>query len=123
MMPEEDYLQGPAKVSVRARADPKVTMASMLTDIINELKSIPGSDAFLFPVNPKQVTDYYTIIRNPISMQEIKNKIAAYSYQLRKDFLDDIKLMFDNSRLYNGDNNMLTVTARQVRYWKLEEFF
>ncbi|KAF1769961.1 hypothetical protein GCK72_001778 [Caenorhabditis remanei] len=114
MMPEEDYLQGPAKVSVRARADPKVTMASMLTDIINELKSIPGSDAFLFPVNPKQVTDYYTIIRNPISMQEIKNKIAAYSYQLRKDFLDDIKLMFDNSRLYNGDNNMLTVTARQM---------
>ncbi|CAH2122121.1 Bromo domain-containing protein [Caenorhabditis elegans] len=114
MMPEEDYLQGPLKVAHRARADPKVVMSSMLTDIVNELKMISGSDAFVTPVNSKKVVDYYNIIKNPISLQEIKKKISEQSYLLRKDFLDDIKLMFDNSRMYNGDNNILTLTAQQM---------
>uniref|UniRef100_A0A8R1EN25 Bromo domain-containing protein n=1 Tax=Caenorhabditis japonica TaxID=281687 RepID=A0A8R1EN25_CAEJA len=113
-MPEEDYLHGPTKSTQRARADPKVTMSTMLTDIVNELKMIPGSDAFLHPVNSKRVTDYYNIVKNPISLQEIKNKITKQEYALRKDFLDDVKLMFDNSRIYNGDNNMITVTAQQM---------
>uniref|UniRef100_A0A1I7TBT1 Transcription initiation factor TFIID subunit 1 n=1 Tax=Caenorhabditis tropicalis TaxID=1561998 RepID=A0A1I7TBT1_9PELO len=114
VMPEEDYLHGPVKQSVRARADPKVLIGTLLTEIVNELKMIPGSDAFLTPVNSKKVKDYYDIIKEPISLQEIKTKIASNKYVMRKDFLDDVKLMFDNSRLYNGDNNMLTVTAKQM---------
>lgn len=96
------------------RADPKVTMSTMLTEIVNELKLIPGTDAFLQPVNPKRVPDYYNIVKNPISLQEIKNKITKQQYELRQEFLTDIKLMFDNSRMYNGDNNVITVAAQQV---------
>ncbi|CAO4362636.1 unnamed protein product [Caenorhabditis nigoni] len=114
IMPEDDYLQGPIKVNNRMRADPKVVLSTMLTDVLNELKSLEGSDAFLFPVNPKQVTDYYNIIKNPISFQDIKNKIASYSYQLRKEFIEDIRLMHGNSRIYNGENNMLTMHAANI---------
>ncbi|CAI2299008.1 unnamed protein product [Caenorhabditis sp. 36 PRJEB53466] len=114
IMPEEDYLQGPAKSTHRIRADPKVTMSTMLTEIVNELKLIPGTDAFLHPVNPKKVPDYLKYVKNPISLQEIKAKITKQTYELRKDFLNDIKLMFDNSRTYNGDNNMITVAAQQM---------
>ncbi|CAI5438375.1 unnamed protein product [Caenorhabditis angaria] len=114
VMPEEDYLHGPVKSVHRLRADPKVTMSTLLTEIVNELKTIPGADHHLMPVNAKKVPDYYLIIKNPMDLQKIKNKISDQSYELRMDFLGDVKQMLDNSRLYNGDNHIITVTAQQM---------
>lgn len=62
-------------------------MGSLLMDIITELKTINGSEHLLFPVNSKQVKDYYTIIKEPMDLQKVKNKIIAGDYALRKDFL------------------------------------
>ncbi|CAB3407273.1 unnamed protein product [Caenorhabditis bovis] len=114
MMPEEDYLHGPVKNIHRLRADPRVTMSTLLTEIFNEMKAIPGADHHLVPVNAKKVPDYYTIIKNPMDLQKIKKKISDQVYELRKDFLADVKQMLDNSRLYNGDNNIITVAAQQM---------
>ncbi|CAD6184372.1 unnamed protein product [Caenorhabditis auriculariae] len=114
MMPEEDYLQGPAKSVQRLRADPKVTMSSMLTEIVNELKTINGADHHLLPVNARKVPDYHDIVKQPMDLQKIKINISDQRYELRKVFLEDVKKMLDNSRLYNGDNHVITEAARQM---------
>uniref|UniRef100_A0A914R5H1 Bromo domain-containing protein n=1 Tax=Parascaris equorum TaxID=6256 RepID=A0A914R5H1_PAREQ len=62
------------------------------------------------------VPDYYTIIKNPMDMQTIKKKISENKYELRRQFLADIKQMLDNSRVYNGDNHVITETARKVLF-------
>ena len=56
-------------------------------DIVTELKTIEGSEYLLFPVNPRQVPDYYNIIKDPMDLQKVKNKILEGSYALRMDFL------------------------------------
>uniref|UniRef100_A0A1I7XMT1 Bromo domain-containing protein n=1 Tax=Heterorhabditis bacteriophora TaxID=37862 RepID=A0A1I7XMT1_HETBA len=116
---EEDYLQGPMKSIQRVRADPRVTMGTLLTEIVTELKSISGSEHLLFAVNAKKVRDYYDIVTDPMDLQKIKNKIADNKYELRQDFLGDVKKMLDNSRLYNGDNHVITEAARKVNNFQL----
>ena len=62
-------------------------MGSLLMDIVIELKTIEGSEYLLFPVNPRQVKDYHEIIKEPMDLQKVKNKITEGHYELRKDFL------------------------------------
>ncbi|GMT19156.1 hypothetical protein PFISCL1PPCAC_10453, partial [Pristionchus fissidentatus] len=111
---ESDYLAGPLKSVHRMRADPKVTFATHLTDIVNELKMIDGSEHLSSAVNGRKVKDYYDIIKNPMDLQRIKMKISNNQYELRKDFLSDMKQMLDNSLLYNGQQNLITETARRM---------
>ncbi|PAV85933.1 hypothetical protein WR25_05698 isoform B [Diploscapter pachys] len=111
---DEDYLAGPAKSVHRMRADPRVTMGTMLMDIMNELKALPGAEHHLMPVNARLVPDYYQIIKEPMDLNRIKEKVAKNDYELRKDFLLDVRKMLDNSRVYNGDNSVITEAARQI---------
>lgn len=49
-----------------------------------------------------------------MDLQTIKKKLASNEYVLRKDFLQDIHQIFENSRIYNGDNHVITDAARKV---------
>jgi len=49
-------LVGPQKSVQRRRADPRVSMASLLMEILNELKGFEGSEHFAIPVNIKKVS-------------------------------------------------------------------
>ena len=113
-MDDIDYLAGPHKSVHRRRADPKVLMATTLGEIYTELKSIPGSEALMYPVNAKRVPDYYNVIANPMDMQQIHKKITSNSYQLRNDFLIDVRQMLQNSFQYNGENHQITQAAKNM---------
>ena len=51
---EADYLIGPTKSVHRRRADPRVSLSSVLLDVFNELKVIPGVEPLMQPVNASQ---------------------------------------------------------------------
>lgn len=52
---EADYLVGPHKSVQRRRADPRVSMASLLNELFNELKNVKNAEHLMFPVNAKKV--------------------------------------------------------------------
>ncbi|VDO31629.1 unnamed protein product [Onchocerca flexuosa] len=110
----EDYLYGPQKTVKRIRADPKVSMSIVLSEIFNDVRSVFGCEEIMFPVNPKKVPDYYNIIKEPMDLQQIKKKISENQYELRRQFLYDIKLIMDNSILYNGGGHPITIIAKNV---------
>ena len=60
---EADYLVGPQKSVHRRRADPRVSMASLLMEILNELKNLEGSEHFAYPVNIKKVLAHFLRIQ------------------------------------------------------------
>uniref|UniRef100_A0A0N4ZF34 DUF3591 domain-containing protein n=1 Tax=Parastrongyloides trichosuri TaxID=131310 RepID=A0A0N4ZF34_PARTI len=109
-----EYLAKPVKNVQRRRADPKVSMATIFTEVMNEIKNVPGYVFFNKPVSEKIVKDYYTIIKNPIDLQTIKKKIDNHEYELRKTFIEDLKLLVDNSMLYNGATSEYTKTAIKI---------
>lgn len=53
-----------------------------------------------------------------MDLQTIRTNITTNQYELRRQFLADIKQMLDNSRLYNGDTHPITGAARGVSYVK-----
>lgn len=109
-----DYLDKPQKKVDRRHIDPLVSFATILENILNELRDLPDSQPFLLPVNAKKVTDYYTVIKNPIDLQTIRKKIQDKLYTNQQAFLDDVKLLVSNSELYNGSNHIIASQARNL---------
>jgi len=114
-LPDEycDYLQY-NKTANRARTDPTVVLCSMLEEILNDLRDLPDMQPFMFAVNAKKVPDYYKIITNAMDLTTMRDKLRQRRYNSREDFLADINLIVDNSALYNGPTNTLTMAAKRL---------
>ena len=48
-----------------------------------------------------QVPDYKDVVKNPIDLQTIEDKLVSEVYSQAQQFIDDIALMFNNCDLYN----------------------
>ena len=57
------------KLPNRRRADPVVTLSSMLELVLNKMRELPEAREFLYPVNEKHVADYNQIIQRPMDLQ------------------------------------------------------
>lgn len=60
---------------------------------------------FRDPVDLKKVPDYEKFVANPIDLRTIKEKLNMLEYEDAFQFVDDVKLLFDNSRCYNEDTS------------------
>jgi len=49
--------------------------------------------------------DYYDIIKTPMDLGTIKNKLDTGAYTNPWEYCDDVWLMFDNAWLYNKKNS------------------
>ena len=59
--------------------------------------------------------DYYTVIKTPISLQDIERKLSkAASYSL-DEFSSDIDLLFGNARKYNAPKSQIYKDATTLR--------
>ena len=111
---ESDYLnQRPMQKRERIRADPQVSISSLFESIIIDMKDVLADrmDAFVPPVDKKHVPDYYDIIHNPMCIQMIREKLRDNKYSTREEFLEDFELIYENARLYNGVESIITRCA------------
>ncbi|KAI0987410.1 hypothetical protein GJ496_006617 [Pomphorhynchus laevis] len=109
---KNDYLNDrPIKSSHRRRVDPLVSLSVVLETIINTIREMKEAKLFLTPVNAKDVPDYYSVIHCPITLQGIRQRIVDKYYTNREMFLRDMKLLVDNSTLYNGVDSAITFDA------------
>ncbi|RKP06867.1 Bromodomain-containing protein, partial [Thamnocephalis sphaerospora] len=72
--------------------------------ILNRLLSKNESGPFQMPVDPIAlgIPDYVQIVKNPMDFSTIGQKLDTGRYTSLKGFVADIRLIFDNCRLYNG---------------------
>lgn len=93
--------------------------------IINHIWKHPQAYIFHEPVDPEklQILDYFFIIKKPMDMGTIKNRLNGGKYANAADFIDDVSLMFDNCILYNGETNPVSLMCKGVRdeYRKMYE--
>uniref|UniRef100_A0A6T6CJQ9 histone acetyltransferase n=1 Tax=Compsopogon caeruleus TaxID=31354 RepID=A0A6T6CJQ9_9RHOD len=108
--------------SVAAR-DPAARQAlqKLLQSILTQIKNHNSAWPFLQPVNAAETgaVDYYDVIKNPIDLQTIQERLDLGWYYITKEiFVADLKRMVANCIQYNGKGHYITDLALS-----LEKFF
>ncbi|CAK8577914.1 unnamed protein product [Lathyrus sativus] len=77
--------------------------------------------------NPVDVTafgihDYFEIIKHPMDLGTVKDKLAKNAYALPEDFAYDVRLTFNNALTYNPKGHDVNTAAMQL-LMKFEELY
>ena len=73
--------------------------------VLKELFDQRDSDTFRVAVDPKDVPNYDAIIKYPMDLSLVRKKLAQQRYENVEDCLDDIQIVFDNCKNFNGAEN------------------
>ncbi|GAX81144.1 hypothetical protein CEUSTIGMA_g8577.t1 [Chlamydomonas eustigma] len=71
--------------------------------VLQKLVAIDREGYFKFPVDEKlhQAPNYYTIIKQPMCFQEMKDRLASGIYTSFRQFKDDFELISTNAKTFN----------------------
>ncbi|KAL8710310.1 MAG: hypothetical protein Q9220_005080 [cf. Caloplaca sp. 1 TL-2023] len=71
---------------------------------------------FATPVDPValNIPDYHSVIKKPMDLRTVRQKLEAGQYEHAKEFEADIKLIFANCVKYNGPDHPYTTSAKQL---------
>ena len=61
---------------------------------------------FRKPVDPETARNYHEIVTNPMDFQTMKRKLNAGEYPTVEAFVDDVQLICDNAKKFNGERSM-----------------
>ena len=75
--------------------------------LINSLWRCSSAQIFHNPVDPDRlgIPDYFEVVKEPIDLGTIKQRINHNQYFMMKEVVDDIQKCFDNCLLYNGEDS------------------
>ncbi|CAN6603828.1 transcriptional activator Spt7p [Trichomonascus vanleenenianus] len=74
------------------------------------------STAFLNKVNKRDAPNYFNVIKHPMDLNTVMKKLKGFQYKSKKEFVNDIMLIWDNCFTYNTDpNHFLRVHAHAMK--------
>ncbi|KAL9547030.1 hypothetical protein MBANPS3_006372 [Mucor bainieri] len=71
-------------------------------------------ELFMDLVDKRDYPDYYTLIKRPISMNMIKQRIHSFYYENIDEFRSDFAVMFDNARIFNEEGSAVYDDANEM---------
>ncbi|KAN0040461.1 hypothetical protein ACTA71_008798 [Dictyostelium dimigraforme] len=82
------------------------SLQQQLAVVLQSIKNHDDAWPFLQPVSIEEVPTYYTVVKDPVDLQMISNRLATGNYYITKNiFLADLKRMCNNCREFNGENS------------------
>ncbi|KAI0365089.1 hypothetical protein BV20DRAFT_1028716 [Pilatotrama ljubarskyi] len=78
------------------------SLEGLLIDLRTVTMDNRDAEAFLKPVSKTEVPDYYDIISNPMDLQTMLRKVKQRQYKSKKEFKDDLDLIWSNCFTYNA---------------------
>ena len=72
-------------------------------NLIDAICQDPNSEPFLEPVAWKELEliDYPQIVKNPMDLGTVKNRLVTGKYATYEDFFTEIQQIWENCKLYN----------------------
>ncbi|KZT01472.1 uncharacterized protein LAESUDRAFT_478191 [Laetiporus sulphureus 93-53] len=91
-----------------------------LEGLLHDLRMVTmdnrDAEAFLKPVSKTDVPDYYDVIANPMDLQTMLRKVKQKQYKSKKEFKDDLDLIWSNCFMYNAtENHPLRMCATRLK--------
>jgi hypothetical protein len=71
-------------------------------------------EVFLEKPSPEQYPDYYEMIEKPIAINDILRKCRAKLYTDLQEFREDWKVMFANSKTFNGEGSWVVADGKAL---------
>lgn len=83
---------------------------NFLEEKMKNLKKTKNSAAFLNPVDhvALNIPSYPEIIKNPMDLNSMEQKLKNGKYKTVQEFADDFNLILNNTRTFNGPNHAVT---------------
>lgn len=88
--------------------------------VLNKLRGHASAEIFLYPV-PRTVPKYYDIIKSPMDLKTIGDKLKTGKYGSKKIFLEDLRLIVKNCTLYNKPGTPVYAIGQEFAEY-LKEF-
>jgi hypothetical protein len=81
--------------------------------VLDRCRRNQKAEAFKKPVDPirMKIPDYPLVVKNPMDLQTVGEKLKLRVYKEPADFAADMKLIFDNAMLYNGRTHPVGANA------------
>uniref|UniRef100_A0AAY4A9F1 Bromodomain PHD finger transcription factor n=1 Tax=Denticeps clupeoides TaxID=299321 RepID=A0AAY4A9F1_9TELE len=89
-----------------------------LRRILRSLQAHKMAWPFLEPVDPSKVPDYYGVIKEPMDLSTLEDRLQKHYYIKLTEFVADVTKMFDSCRYYNPSDSSFYQCAEV-----LETFF
>lgn len=90
----------------KRRRGGEVGLSNVLESIVDSLRDrYEVSYLFLKPVSKKEAPDYLDIIRDPMDLSTIREKVRKMEYKSREDFRHDVWQITYNAHIYNDGRN------------------
>ncbi|KAG0223329.1 ATPase AAA domain-containing protein 2 [Actinomortierella wolfii] len=86
----------------------RISLRTIVDELFKERKFKP----FFRPVEPEESVDYYEIVKKPMDLTTINEKVDNHAYLTVKDFLVDIDQIVENASLYNDINDPSRIIYR-----------
>ncbi|KAG6820069.1 hypothetical protein H0H93_005693 [Arthromyces matolae] len=81
------------------------SLENLLADLRTVTIDNHDADAFLKPVSKAEAPDYYEVIAHPMDFSTMLKKVKARSYKSKREFKDDLELIWNNCLTYNAAEN------------------
>uniref|UniRef100_A0A8C9W5Y6 histone acetyltransferase n=1 Tax=Scleropages formosus TaxID=113540 RepID=A0A8C9W5Y6_SCLFO len=103
--------------------DPEL-LYHILKNILAQIKTHPDAWPFMEPVKKSEAPDYYEIIRFPIDLKTMTERLKNRYYVTKKLFIADLQRIITNCREYNPPDSEYCKCANTLEkffYFKLKE--
>mmetsp|Transcript_43760 Transcript_43760/g.106998 ORF Transcript_43760/g.106998 Transcript_43760/m.106998 type:complete len:386 (+) Transcript_43760:108-1265(+) len=107
------HLQG-AGVLTERESNPTI-LAQTLSEILANTIKFEHSWPFREPVNPEEVPDYQTVIKDPVDLSLMQRRLSEGFYKTKDIFWADLYLMCENCRTYNPRESIYYECAVNVQ--------
>ncbi|GEQ72758.1 hypothetical protein JCM33374_g6446 [Metschnikowia sp. JCM 33374] len=98
--------------------DPIIEKGLEVLDGIMELRAESDghniADIFLKLPSKKLYADYYSVIKKPVSLNQIRKQLKQEKFDTLDDFLSQIKLMCSNAKTYNEEGSWVYEDATTI---------
>ncbi|KAJ3254242.1 Bromodomain containing protein 7 [Boothiomyces macroporosus] len=92
----------------------KITLSNCLEKLITMITQRDTYGFFLYPVDTTLVPDYANIIKNPMDLGTMKEKVLKKMYKDCEEFRKDFELVVRNAKLYNAPDTIYYKAADKL---------
>lgn len=96
----------------------KGRLYELLRHLMQDLQKHPAAWPFLNPVDLQDVPDYLSVIKQPMDLQTMQQRLESGHYTTMPAFIEDLDLIVTNCRTYNAPDTTYVKNANI-----LEAFF